>query len=189
MNRRRILEAGTTAVLLGLPGCTGDSAPETTTTPPPADETATLPAVDVSTSDATPENPGVQLEARWRARVQRVLPAADGDAPTHAEDGRTWLVVQLAVTNTGDQAWDATPVPFVVDVGGERFEFVSTDDDQYVGGQKLASGESRTGYLVFQIPRAASTATLTVDQDLVADTLAVVFERDASLSFDIGRGT
>lgn len=187
MNRRRVLTGYTTALLFGLAGCTSDSALETTTTPPPADETTTLPAIDLSTTDATPESSDVQLEVRWRARVQRVLQSADsGGVPTHAEDGRKWLVVQLAATNTGGQAWDATPVPFVVDVGAERFEFVSTDDDQYFGGRKLASGESLSGYLVFQIPLAASTATLTVDQDLVADALAVVFEHDASLSFDIG---
>lgn len=188
MNRRRFL-TGCTTGLVWLAGCTGDSAPDTTTTPPPVDETLTLPAVDVSTAAVSPENPGVQLAVRWRARIQRVLQPADGGVPTHAEDSRKWLVVQLAVTNTGDQAWDATPAPFVVDAGGERFEFVSTGDDRYVGGQPLDAGNTAHEYLVFQIPRAASTATLTVDQDRAADSLAVAFEHDASLSFDIGRGT
>jgi hypothetical protein len=192
MNRRDVLTGVASTTLLALAGCSGDSPPETTTannhraTSASTETTQSLPVVDVSATDASAESADVNLRVRWRARAQHVLDPA-GEAATVAEDGHKWLVVQVSVTNDGETAWDTTPVPFVVDIDGEQHEVVTSRAGSYFGTNTLDPRDGETGWIAFHIPRAATSATVTLDPDLVSMEITAQFEEDDSLTFEVGQ--
>jgi len=188
MNRRTLLRAAASATTAVVAGCTGQSGDTTTTTAAsetsPEPETATTdapPSVEVSARDVSAS--GVSLRAAWRARAQRVLDPP-GAAATVPDDGRIWLVVQLAVTNTGDSSWPATPTPFVLHAGDSQYEVVVADAASYFPREEaVAPDDTVSGWIAFQPPETADAVVLSADPSLDAATPAVSFTRDDTLSF------
>ncbi|WP_135807362.1 DUF4352 domain-containing protein [Halorussus marinus] len=189
MNRRDALTGAAATISLVLAGCSGESTPGTTTeddrgSPASTETEKPLPDVDVTATDTSVGDADTHLRVQWRGRVQRVLEPT-GEAATVAEDGHKWLVIQVSVRHVGGTAWETTPVPFVVDVDGQRYEVSTSRAESYFGSSTLEEEDVESGWLAFQIPREATSATMNFDSELISATVSAGFEEDQSLSFDI----
>lgn len=191
MNRRTALRTATAAALGSLAGCVSGRLQPTTTepTPTPTDtptETTTRPTVSVTAADAAPEDSRHRLQVAWNARTQDSITPPDRDVRTHAEDGRMWLVVRMAVRNTGDEAWEARATPFVARTPDAEYEIVGFRS-QYLGGTTIDPGQTVSRWIAFHLPLSVRDVTLTVEQDNAVTPLAVDFSADSTLEIGVPR--
>lgn len=149
MNRRTYLTA-TGATLLGaFAGCTSDGTTTTSTAPEttPTDATTTAaPSMTVSAEDSQVESPDVELEIAYATRTQQRLPT---EPVTLAEDGHTWLLVRMDITNRGEQSRDLRMFQYVLEAGDRTYEPIMTDEPWAVAQQSVAPGETVTGWVPF----------------------------------------
>lgn len=177
-------------------GCTSDNA--TTPTPDgqeqPADDTGTTPSPEtaggaatdtatprpsltLSATDAAASDPDVSLSVRYAYTRTDTLPT---EPPTAAEATHVWLMVRMAVENTGDDPRELTTYQYVADADGEMHEPVQTTTDWSLKGRRVGPGETATGWVPFHIPDYATDATLYI-RDHTRRAFAVDFERDRGI--------
>ena len=173
MNRRQYLG------LLGaaaIAGCSTESGTPVGTEP----GEATRP-VSLSADGVTAQTPDVSLDIAFNSHVQTRLPT---DPQTIADDGHKWLIVRCDVTNVGDAQRDLTIYQYLIESGGEQYEIVQTKEPWSLAEKTAGPGDTVTGWLVFQIPKSETEATLVV-RDQIQTSFEIRFERNGSLSSTI----
>lgn len=144
---------------------------------PAATATRTLTPVSVNEADVSADDPVTTLEVEYSATVANELPT---DPPTLAEDGQKWVLLRMRITNEGAETYDVTGGPFILEHNGQTYEIVSTGADWSVRGRTIEPGDSTTGWLVYHLPEAATSAMLTVRDD-ISRSYKVTFTRSIDL--------
>jgi archaellum component FlaG (FlaF/FlaG flagellin family) len=163
MNRRNYFTT-IGAVVTVLAGCSSD------------DSGDSVSSVDLGAEDASPSDSTATLRVSYSAETRTELPT---DPPTLAEDGHKWLVVEMEITNEGDEVHEISPSRYVVWIDGEMHEFVVTKGDRSLRGEDVDPGESVSGEVVFHIPEETTAATLAVRDDVdVPRPVTVTFTRE-----------
>ncbi|ELZ05380.1 DUF4352 domain-containing protein [Natrialba aegyptia] len=178
MNRRHYL-----ALMVPLlAGCNSTATTDPDPDPdsdPGAGSGGDVPGVTLDSEDLEAEDADVSLEIAYNARVSTEL--GPGEHSTIAEDGNKWVIVRMDVTNTGDAERELLAHQYILESGGETYEIVAFDE-HYLRGKTAGSGETVTGWVAFHVPVETETATLTANQDAIAEQIDVEFTRNTSLS-------
>jgi hypothetical protein len=163
MNRRKCLAAVVGAVF-PFSGCTSNSNGS-----PSSDASTTgdisPPSVDLTAEDVSPSDTNGTLRVAYRSGGAQ---SKIGTNPaTIAEDGQKWLIVELSITNEGDEVHEVSPSRYVVQIDNQQYTQVITDRETSLKDiGKLEPGGTVSGEIVYHIPEEASDATLTVRDDV-----------------------
>ncbi|MEE6210857.1 hypothetical protein U3A55_11930 [Salarchaeum sp. III] len=189
MNRRTYLATLAAALTASAAGCNStESTPtsrpptETTSTPTSTQETTTTASsMTVSAEDVQADTPDVELDIRYATRTQQRLPT---EPVTLAEDGHTWLLVRMDITNRGADPRDLRMFQYVLYAGGDLHEPIMTDEPWAVAEQSAAPGETVTGWVTFHPETSLREGVLTI-RDNTQAAFDVTFTHDSSLDAQI----
>lgn len=186
MKRRDILSTIATGAAAALAGCSssGDADPETETTQ------ASASSVSLSAEGVDPVETNRRITVDYASMATlRYDTDPDDDAVSRAADGSKWLAVGLEVTNASESGtWSTSPSRYVVEAGGETFSTVSTGEADYFPETEtdLDPGGAASGYVLFEIPRDSTSATLTVDLDEVPSGTSLTFAQSDDVAIPLG---
>ena len=116
-------------------------------------------AVEIETFDTT-------IEVSVTEVVDPAPPAEFSDP----QPGNRLAAIQIEITNTGSIVYEDVPdsAAFVVDTDGFQFRasFLETDAGPGFGGSvDLPPGDSRVGFLVFEVPDGSTLVKLQISAD------------------------
>lgn|GEM_PF-1125812 len=126
-------------------------------------------------STAQPADAGMTV--RWNARTATSVVAngSNFEAPNQTR----FLVVQYAVTNTGDQQIPVRPSDFLVNANGTRYTHQPLDGARTFELAAVAPGNQTTGWVVYAIPQDATDAVLVPDPDAAGG--PITYRYDATM--------
>ena len=139
----------------------------------------------ITAEAATPDEPDTTLTVTWNATVTETIdPNESDDRAYYPPSGERFVVVRLAINNTGDQQ-----VPL------QQGAFELRTEDRIHGHQPLADhegfldfpigpGQRYVAWTVFTVPEG-TTGTLIYDQSATNATVAVEFERSSTLPAEV----
>lgn len=144
------------------PGRT-DDAPSSASSPTPTRSTSKTPtqAAPAKVGDAISISGGSSGHTVDVTVVKVVDPAVgDNEYSTPAPNTR-WIAIQWRVTNTSTESVDVTPAfgSAVIDSEGQQFDTKSRDitaGPSYPTSTSIAPGDSRLGYVVYEVPKNAT---------------------------------
>jgi hypothetical protein len=140
-------------------------------------------AVSLADGDGTP------VEIRWDARRQETLVDPAGNpysANNETNDNRTFVVVQLNISNPGNDSLVFRPGYLALSANGTRYGAQSlTGGSGQLPIQVPANGSKRA-YVVFTVPEDADSATILGLPG--EDVPPMRFERDRDVEFQAARG-
>ncbi|MFB6113916.1 MAG: restriction endonuclease [Halodesulfurarchaeum sp.] len=140
-----------------------------------------FPVTAVSLADGN----GTTVDIRWTARQQDVVVAPNG-ARFESGENRTFVVVQLNVTNPVNRTLILRPQYLSLSANGTRYgvQFLKGGSGQLP--IQVPANSSKRGYVVYSIPADADSATILGMPG--TDVPPFRFERDRSLDFQVDRG-
>lgn len=123
-------------------------------------------------STAQPDQAGMTV--RWNARTATTVVANGStfDAPNQTR----FLVVQYAVTNTGDTQIPVRPSDFLVNANSTRYTHQPLDGARTFDLAAVAPGNQTTGWLVYAIPEDATNAVLVPNPDAAGGPVAYRYD-------------
>lgn len=136
----------------------------------------TITAVSLSSGNAT------SVPIVWNARQQSTVVAPNGETYT-APEGEQFVVVQLNITNPGDETLVLRPGYLALATNNTRY---GNRRLQGASGQlpvQIEPGASTEAYVVYSVPEDADSGTLLGLPG--SDIPPMTFERDRSLSFQV----
>jgi hypothetical protein len=147
----------------GVPG-SPTPAPKSTTAPTQGGTTA-IASITLSSQDANGNDGGSQTIA-----ILQVVNPAQPDAPYDAAaHGKKLVAVKLRVLNSGRAVIDdaVNNCAKLVDSQGQAFtpSYSSISEGQSIDDFKLSSGQSETGYVVYEVPANAVPAKIQYTTD------------------------
>lgn len=169
MNRRTFLMVASVS-MASVSGCLSDNGPS-------HDSSKELEPVTLLAEDSTFDSPHASLNVVYASAVAKEIPT---DPPTIADEGMKWLFVKMGITNTGDEDYNITGGPFVVEIEENIYGIVSGKQEWEVRGRTIEPNETISGWIVYQIPRSATSGTLIIRED-ISRKYSVIFQRDTSM--------
>lgn len=155
--------AALAALALACSGCGGGAAGPTPATSSPAPATATGPAPAVVRPVRTAHVRGVDGEPLEVALLGVRDPAAASSGGAPPAQGRRYVAVELGIANAGNRPHDDTPANGATLRGANGGVWSAVLDDPVAPGfgtLTVEAGESRTGWLTFEIPAGATAVAL-----------------------------
>jgi hypothetical protein len=178
--RRRTLLSAAAGTVAALAGCSSGAGTGPHTQPTDEDSGADA-VVNVEPLPVTPDDAVTELSVRWNRTTTFVLDP-DEAGVRHANEHYRFLVVQLAVANTGDAIATVTPPMFqVASTEKDLFPRVHVADPDTFRTRRLAPGDEAVGWLAFQVRRGITKYLFAVSNDALPEPVAVVFDYDEDM--------
>ncbi|MGW6738722.1 DUF4352 domain-containing protein [Streptomyces sp. NPDC055013] len=189
VHHTRIRLAATAAVAvaaLGLSACGSGSGDEVVDKPkanasakagsgnekePAAEKSSAAPEAEVAKVGDTIALKGMESGSGLDATVVKVVDnAKSGDEFFAPESGNRWIGVQFQLVNTGSKVYSDAPMngAKIVDDQGQQFGPVLADitaGPSMSSDVRLKTGAKTLGWVVFEVPKASKTATVTFGMD------------------------
>lgn len=169
-------------------GGASSGSPAASATPTSTGPGAGVSDVAVTTADAAPNESKTALNVTWNARAQPAVDPDPGDMSTYnANDGEKYLVVRMAIENTGDSELDLRQSLFRFANDGVIYDHQALfGAGNSLSDVTLAPDGSYSGWVAFSIPADTTSGELQVDQDAVyPGSVAVTFEKDSSMPINM----
>jgi hypothetical protein len=129
------------------------------------------------------------LNVDYNWRVQDWISIRGRRATLESLDEHKFLVVQLDVTNDGDEAIEVDPEFFDVQLENDLLydHFLFDDRDSKFVGQSLAPGESLSDWIAFEIPADVKRAYLVHDPAAYDSDVSALFDQDPSVGITLAK--
>jgi len=175
----------TTADSTGAPGNGGASTP----TPPPASSQPTPPTPAVANVGSTivlkGDNDGEQITATLLA----VVDPAHAGSFFRPDKGKRFVGVQMKLTNSGTAVYSDSPSngAAIIDKGDHQWQADIGEIEPDLGSPKMAPGESRVGFMTFELPKGEKPAKfqLTLDSGFADQTGEWQIDKTAGHAVDV----
>ncbi len=128
------------------------------------------------------EGEGDPFTVKWNGRTQESVVGPNGTAFDPIEN-RTYVVVQMNVSNPGAEPVEFGPEAFAIDTEAGRFGPQPLEGAEKQLPVFLPPFGNQTGYVVFAVPDDTESATLLALPG--PDVKPIEFQRDKSLEFEV----
>ena len=125
-----------------------------------------------------PDDPDTTLTIRWNGRVFNAVTFPNEDQYWESADEEQYLILQLAIENTGDNPADFVPGELQITADGTEAEWTVLVDGSRLD-VTLDSGESVEDWVAFTIPTDSDEIVITAEP--VGDAYTAQFESDETL--------
>lgn len=141
------------------------------------------PTDSVTARSLTPADGDGLLLVSWDAtRTDVVDPDPDDDAAYYPREGRTFLVVELKITNAGGSAVPVSESGFLLETNGTVLGHQPLAGADGLANGEVVPGDTVFGWVAFSAPADAGNATLVADGGQFGrGNVTVQFSRDAEL--------
>ena len=139
--------------------------------------------VEVSAPPVQPSGAATTLYVEWNATTRSTIDANASDDLVHvAPNGTRFVIVQLSVINTGEQAIDLRPAMFTLSINATTYDYQPLSGVAGFEETSLEAGGSYEGWTVFVVPENASEGSLGISQSAIRGTVAVQFAANPGLA-------
>ena len=150
------------------------------------DGTEEPPPMEVSAAPVQPSGAATTLYVEFNATARTTIDTDPGDDRVHvAPNGTRFVVVGLAITNTGEQAVDLHPAAFTFAANATTYRYTPLAGVSGFNETTLKPGDSYDAWTVFVVPEGAASGTFGVDQDAVRGTVAVQFAPNPNMPVNV----
>ena len=125
-----------------------------------------------------PDDATTTLTIRWNGKVFDAVTLPDEEQFWESADDEQYLILQLAIENTGDNPADFVPGELQITADGTEAEWTVLVDGSRLD-VTLDPGESVEDWVAFTIP--ADSEEIVITAEPVEDAYAVQFESDETL--------
>lgn len=144
------------------------------------------PAVEVSAGPVQPGDAATTLYVEFNATARTTVDADPGDDRVHVSpNGTRFVVVGLAITNTGNEAIDLHPAAFTLTANGTVYRHQPLVGVTGFNETTLQPDDSYEAWTTFVVPENVSMGTLDVDQNAVRGGVAVQFAPNPGLTVNV----
>ena len=161
---RRLAGILSVAALALLPGCSSDeitTTPDDPTTTEPADQSEQPAGATIG--DTISLHGELDPELEIAATVLSVLDPAEGASLLKAEEGSRYVAVEVRLQNTGTIDYSDAPTngAVLIDANGHQYDtWISSGIQSTLDGLvRMAPGDERVGFVVFQVPKNETPAS------------------------------